>query len=227
MINISALLDEIKASPYREIVISTPHTGMVTFSGIKQGDKVVGPQGQWKEKPGTLIATLERERNPKAISAHEKGEISLLHSELEGTFVEAGTPLAVVRHLLTRAEVERILLQKALHLFVAPERAKYYFTPEVDKKIRAADSQSVAVREMRIVRRNDVLVAQADLSNLGRSDRTVFYRFQWLDNIGSQIGDGESWKQLGVLGLGQQTVKSVAPSAAATDFRLEMNVEAR
>ena len=123
MINISALLDEIKASPYREIVISTPHTGKVTFSDIKQGDKVVGPQGQWKEKPGTLIATLERERNPKAISAHEKGEISLLHSELEGTFVEAGTPLAVVRHMLTRAEVERILLQKALHLFVAPERA--------------------------------------------------------------------------------------------------------
>ena len=37
--------------------------------------------------------------------------------------------------------------KKALHLFVAPERAKYYFTPEVDKKIRAADSQSVAVRE--------------------------------------------------------------------------------
>ena len=46
MINISALLDEIKASPYREIVISTPHTGKVTFAGIKQGDKVVGPQDQ-------------------------------------------------------------------------------------------------------------------------------------------------------------------------------------
>ena len=147
MINISALLDEIKASPYREIVISTPHTGKVTFAGIKQGDKVVGPQGQWKEKPGTLIATLERERNPKSICANEKGEISLLHTELEGAFVEAGTPLAVVRHMLTRAEVERILLKKALHLFVAPERAKYYFTPEVDKEIRAADSQSVAVRE--------------------------------------------------------------------------------
>ena len=93
MINISSLLDEIKASPYREIVISTPHTGKVTFAGIKQGDKVVGPQGQWKEKPGTLIATLERERNPKSICANEKGEISLLHTELEGAFVEAGTPL--------------------------------------------------------------------------------------------------------------------------------------
>lgn len=147
MINISSLLDEIKASPYREIIISAPHTGKVLFADIKTGDQALGPQGQWKEKPGTTIATIERERNPKAISANEKGEISRIYTELEGTFVEAGTPLAVLRHMLTRAEVERIILQKTLHLFLAPERAKYYFTPEVDKKIRAAGSQSVAVRD--------------------------------------------------------------------------------
>ena len=79
--------------------------------------------------------------------AMEKGEISELHSELEGCFVEAGTPLAVLRHMLTREEVQRAILQKALHLFRAPERAKYYFTPEVDKKIRASDAHSVAVRD--------------------------------------------------------------------------------
>lgn len=100
--------------------------------------------------------------------------------------------------------------------------------PAVAAKVALrGDAQSIAVHEMRIVRKNDVLVVQADLGNLGRSDRTVFYRFRWLDNVGNQIGDGESWKQLGVLGLGQQTVKSVAPTGAATDFRLEMNVEAR
>ena len=76
MINISALLDEIKASPYREIVIRTPHTGVVTFADIKEGDEVLGPQGQWKEKPGTRLATLERERNPKPICSPEKGIIS-------------------------------------------------------------------------------------------------------------------------------------------------------
>ena len=42
-----------------------------------------------------------------------------------------------------------------------------------------------------------------------------------------QVGDGESWKQMSVLGLGQQTVKSVAPTSAAVDLRLEMNVEPR
>ncbi|MBO4301599.1 MAG: biotin attachment protein [Desulfovibrio sp.] len=147
MIDISALLDEIKAQPFRDIVITTPHTGVVTFADIHQGDKAHGPQGQWKEKPGTVIATLERERNPKPICSAEKGVISLLHTELEGRFVEAGTPLAVLRHQLTRAEVENLILRKALHLFPAPERAKYYFTPDVDKKIRASDAHSVIVRE--------------------------------------------------------------------------------
>ena len=89
------------------------------------------------------------------------------------------------------------------------------------------EANSIAVREMRIVRKNDILVAQADMANMGRSDRTVFYRFTWLDNVGNQVGDGESWKQLSMLGLGQQTVKSVAPTAAAVDLRLEMNVEPR
>lgn len=147
MMDIAALLDEIKASPYREIVIATPHTGRVTFAGLKPGDMVLGPQGQWKEKPGSTLATLERERNPKAICAPEKGEISRLYSELEGQFVEAGTELAVLRHKLTRDEVLRLILQKALYLFRAPERAKYYFTPEVDKKIRASEAHSVAVRD--------------------------------------------------------------------------------
>ena len=87
------------------------------------------------------------------------------------------------------------------------------------------DANGVRISEMRVVRRNDILIVQADLANSGNSDRTVFYRFRWLDNIGSQVGDGESWKQMGLLGQAQQTVKSVAPSSVVTDFRLEMNVE--
>lgn len=89
------------------------------------------------------------------------------------------------------------------------------------------EAKDIAVREMRIVRKNDILVVQADLANMGRSDRVVFYRFRWLDSVGNQVGDGESWKQMAVLGLGQQTVKSVAPTSAAQDMRLEMNVESR
>jgi uncharacterized protein YcfL len=100
--------------------------------------------------------------------------------------------------------------------------------PTVASKIALrGEANGIAVREMRLVRKNDILAVQADVSNMGRSDRTMFYRFKWLDNVGNQVGDGESWKQLTVLGLGQQTIKSVAPTGAAVDLRLEMNVEAR
>lgn len=88
-------------------------------------------------------------------------------------------------------------------------------------------AEGIAITEMRLVRRNDILAVQADFTNMGQPDRTVFYRFKWLDGVGNQVGDGEVWKQMRVLGLAQQTVKSVAPHAAAVDLRLEMNVESR
>ena len=91
----------------------------------------IGPNGTWKERPGTLIATITRERNPKPLNAVQKGEVCAIHSELEGTYVQAGTPLATIRHFLSKDEVLRILLKQALNLFVAPERAKYYFVPQI------------------------------------------------------------------------------------------------
>ena len=101
-------------------------------------------------------------------------------------------------------------------------------SPTVAAKVALrGDANGVRIPEMRVVRRNDILTVQADLANVGNTDRTVFYRFRWLDGVGNQVGDGESWKQLGLLGQAQQTVKSVAPSSVATDFRIEMNVESR
>lgn len=147
MIDFTKLLEEIKASPYEEVMITAPHTGVVTFSPLKVGDKVNGPSGTWKEKPGTLIATLDRERNPKPIMASQKGEVSDLRKELEGCFVEAGTPLATVRHFRSKDEVLRILLQQALHLFTAPERAKYYFVPQIDTKVKVSGCSSVSVHD--------------------------------------------------------------------------------
>ncbi len=147
MLNVTALLEEIKASPYEEMSIVAPHTGHVTFASIDKGSQVQGPQGQWKEKNGSLLVTIERERNPKPIYAPEKSEVCSIHKELEGCFVEAGTPLITLRHFLTKEEVQEKILKRALHLFKAPERAKYYFTPDVDKKIRASGANTVSVHE--------------------------------------------------------------------------------
>ncbi len=147
MLDISKLLEEIKQSPYHEITVSSPHSGVLTFADIKEGDRVVGRSGVWQEKPGTALATLERERNPRLVEGQDKGEIKQIYRELDGAFVEAGTPIAVIRHYLSKEEVLRIILKQALSLFTAPERAKYYFAPEADKKIRASGHKAVLVKE--------------------------------------------------------------------------------
>lgn len=146
MIDLTKLLEEIKASPYEELEITAPHTGTVKFGDFKKGDKVLAPSGAWREKPGSLLATLERERNPKPITSPLKGDIAELYSDLNGKFVEAGTPLLRLRHFLSKEEVLDIILKKTLHIFQAPERAKYYFVPELDNKIKASGAKSVTAR---------------------------------------------------------------------------------
>ena len=146
MLDVSKLLEEIQASPYSEIVINAPHSGTVTFPDtIKVGERVRGPMGMWKEKKGTLLATIERERNPRPLYAAEKGEVTLVHGDLAGQFVQAGTELVKLRHYLSREEVLAVILKKALHLFLAPERAKYYFIPAVDVKINVAGPKAISV----------------------------------------------------------------------------------
>ncbi|QGY41515.1 biotin attachment protein [Pseudodesulfovibrio cashew] len=147
MLNIKELLDKVKASPYREIVVHAPHTGVVEFAGLKKGDTVHGREGEHMEKPGTLLANLTREKNKKPITAPEKGEVESVRTELEGKFVEAGEPLVTIKHFLTRKEVIELILQEALYLFRAPERAKYYFVPEVDQKLKVSGKRSVKVTE--------------------------------------------------------------------------------
>jgi uncharacterized protein YcfL len=93
------------------------------------------------------------------------------------------------------------------------------------KLMARGDAPEVVTSEMRVVRRNDILTVQSDLHNKGMTDRMVFYRYRWLDNVGNQIGDGESWKKFTLMGQGQQTLKGVAPHSNATDFRLELSFE--
>ncbi|MBN8488204.1 MAG: YcfL family protein [Burkholderiales bacterium] len=93
------------------------------------------------------------------------------------------------------------------------------------KLLLRGDAHGVKVNEMRMVRRSDVLVIQADLYNAESANRQVYYRFRWMDGSGMQVGDGEPWKPLLVMGQQSQLVKGVAPTSAVVDFRLEMNVE--
>ena len=75
MIDVKELLRELREEPYEKIVIRAPHSGKVEFVTSEIGTQVVGPSGTWKEKPGTLLVHLEREKNTKPIFAPQKGEV--------------------------------------------------------------------------------------------------------------------------------------------------------
>jgi hypothetical protein len=146
--DISALLEKIKASPYVESDVTAPHCGVLRFNGkLQPGSELIGPHGQWKEQPGTLLATVERERCLKNIHAREKGETVSINYDLDGKFVEAGAAIMHVRHFLSRDEVMQTLLRHSLFLFNAPEKARYYFVPSIDVKVKNTGPQSVNVHD--------------------------------------------------------------------------------
>ncbi len=87
--------------------------------------------------------------------------------------------------------------------------------------------EGVQVVDLRSQRKNDVMVVQAELLNQIVKDVRVYYRFRWLDNAGMQVGDGEVWKPLMMLGKQSQFIKSIAPGPQAVDFKIEMSAEPR
>lgn len=51
MLDVTSLLEEIKASPFEEQEIVAPHTGVVTFGSLKLGDKVIGRTAHGRNGP--------------------------------------------------------------------------------------------------------------------------------------------------------------------------------
>lgn len=108
----------------------------------------------------------------------------------------------------------------------ADEPAADATSPAIAAKLMLrGPANGLKVSEMRLTRKNDVLVVQADLQNVTKKDVLAYHRFRWLDASGNQVGDGESWKQTPVYGEQLATIKSVAPTSAVVDLRLEMTVE--
>ncbi len=87
--------------------------------------------------------------------------------------------------------------------------------------------EGVQVVDLRSQRKNDVMVVQAELMNQIVKDVRVYYRFRWLDGAGMQVGDGEVWKPLMMMGKQSQFIKSIAPGPQAVDFKIEMSAEPR
>jgi len=144
-INLNDLLRQYHANPYEEHEICAPHTGTVKFR-VEEGQETRGPSGQWLHKPGTLLFILERENNPKRITATCLGEVARIRHELEDRFVEAGTRLLTIRHRLSKDEIIDRILTMVLTIFPAPQRARYYLPPEIAAQMEKKAEPSILLQ---------------------------------------------------------------------------------
>lgn len=88
-------------------------------------------------------------------------------------------------------------------------------------------ANEVKVVDIRAQKRAGLLAVQTEIVNDAATQRTVYWRYRWLDEAGMQVGDDETWKPLPLLGHQSSMLRSSATQPRATDFRLEMNVETR
>ncbi len=88
-------------------------------------------------------------------------------------------------------------------------------------------ANDVKVVDVRAQKRAGLLAVQTEIVNDAATQRTVYWRYRWLDEAGMQVGDDETWKPLPLLGHQSSMLRSSATQPRATDFRLEMNVEPR
>lgn len=133
-IDFDALLTKYKSDPFDYVDICAVHTGIVSFK-VMEDAEVEAASGKWKQVPGTVLYEINRERNPKFISANTNGIVAELNTELDGQFVEAGEKLMTIKHPLKKKEIIENILKEVLSLFVAPETAKYFFAMDIQARI--------------------------------------------------------------------------------------------
>jgi hypothetical protein len=144
-IDFDSVINKYRSDPYDYADVRTIHTGQIRFK-VREGEEVEGPAGEWRHLPGTVLFELERERNPKKMLSAIKGVISFIRDDLDGRFVEAGEKVLTIRHPLKKKEIIENILRQVLIPFAAPERAKYFFSLELQAKIDKYGQRAVAVK---------------------------------------------------------------------------------
>lgn len=144
-IHFDEIISRYRSDPYEYVDIHAVHAGQVRFL-VKVESEVEGVSGEWKHIPGTGLYEITRERNAKVITAKTNGIISSLRRELDGEFVESGEKLMTIRHPLKKKEIIESILQEVLFLFPAPERARYFFSMDVQSRIDQKGARSVFIQ---------------------------------------------------------------------------------
>lgn len=144
-IDYDEVLGKYREDPFGYVDVCTSHTGKIRYN-VKLGDQVEGTSGQWRHIPGTKLCVLTRERNNKPVYSTSNGVVSFIREDLEGKFVEAGEKIFTIKHPLKKREIIEQILRKVLLPFPAPERAKYFFSMDIQSRIEKFGQRSVSIQ---------------------------------------------------------------------------------
>lgn len=81
----------------------------------------------------------------------------------------------------------------------------------------------IKVSALRATERNGRMLVQVRFTNQDNNDRSMSYRFKWLDKDQFSVWEDEPWKPLLIHGAQSVEVQSLAPTTQATDFRVEVH----
>ena len=144
-IDYEEILGKYRNDPFGYVDIFSSHTGKIRFN-VKLDEKVEGTTGKWRHVKGTQLCTLTRERNKKPVYSSSNGVISFIRDDLEGKFVEAGEKVITIKHPLKKREIIEQILRKVLSPFPAPERAKYFFSMDIQARIEKFGQRSISIK---------------------------------------------------------------------------------
>lgn len=144
-VHFDEIFSKYRSDPYDYVDMYAVHAGEVRFL-VDDDAEVNGVSGEWHHIPGSALYEITRERNPKVITSKTNGTISYINREAEGRFVEAGTKLLTIRHPLKKKEIIESILQEVLYLFPAPERARYYFSMDIQSRIDQKGARSIFIK---------------------------------------------------------------------------------
>jgi uncharacterized protein YcfL len=91
--------------------------------------------------------------------------------------------------------------------------------------MQRGDMLDVKVVKSMAQRKGDILVVQTELHNDSGYDRNVYWRYRWFDKDGMLVGEEGTWNPLLVYGQQTQWIRGTAPSAKASDFKIELSAE--
>ncbi len=92
---------------------------------------------------------------------------------------------------------------------------------------RVGSMGDVSITDMRSQLRNKLLVAQVTFHNNDSDAVTGFYRCQFFDTNGMQLGQPQSWQPVTIYPNEDQSIKCQATQIEATNFKAEFSSDGK